>query len=1576
MASENLIKIILAIEDKFSEQAKKADDMVKKFGDSATQSNNKAAQSADKINQKYISTSNSINRVADAVQKVGSNGVSSFKNMDDATQKAVVNFNRLDEQSQNVIRHLSNLSDANKRMFINTHAYAQEAIAKFDALQNETRNWGNTFDYTRSKMQLMGTNVDSIKGKIQVVGSTVKTYMGNSWDAAKNKVTVFGNYIQSHLSNALTSVKNKIQSLGDAFGGLGGVLSSVFGGIGLTAMADMTIGASISRERIETLSVATLGYGKTLQQVEDDQKSLWNQMDALTNGSLVSLDQLSQAASVVAMTTHANESQMATLIPILDEIGQKAILMGKSGEEAIGLMQAAGKGLNGEFEMLRENFGINKEMLENAGWDGSAADIDGYTKALAECLKQSGDVSGMMETTHGKLTRLKKMWGLSARSLGDDFKPMVDAALNSVLKFVDANNDGKVDAGAKGWMKYAAGAITAASAFATLAPSISPVLQCLDMFWSKGKALLTFLGVLEAEEGALTLSTLANTIATKANSIAQAARGVETVALSGEEIALAATTAGLTTEEIAAAAAHSANGIAMEAEGIAAIGAAGGTTTLTGALWGMFTALLSNPLTWVVVALVALAVAVYEVGKAFGWWKDIPTMMQAVWAGIQRLWDAFIHHPDVQATIQVITDAWNWLCWAMGQAKKYVEDFFDVNINGEFDVVHAIIEGIGVAWQVITMPIRTVISIIQFLIPVFQSVASAVQTAQSKFGAFGGFLATMASPIIFVWELLRKIVCILLGCSPGIVPALRKTWEVFQEVFNAIAGFVSGIISPIVEAIRPLIDIFVEIVTYLVEMFMPAWNLLSNILLVIWNAVSQLINIFQAFLSGQITLPQMLTMIWNLIMTAYMTILTMIINFVFQWAGQIVSAAINAASGFVNGIITYISGLPGRFFSYLAQTTSNIINAGSQWVNTARQKASEMVNSASTTVQQLPGKIYTEFTKVPDRIREAIPQAIAAALNFGKEIINGVLNAMGIHSPGIVQNSITDEFKNSVQKIKDAIKPAGEYARQVGAEIVDKFGEPKLSLDTDDLMPYYDLDENPLENVDLASMDLSSVSGGLDSAMGMTDDTNVMIGESYDALATMMMTTLQNMVLQDQLAYGQIQSNDLATFQNISTGLNLNLLSMSNNLRTQLNLMLLTHRTAMTSATNTTRQQLALMLNETMKVTSEMRSAWAVMADSIISAAARIKNEATAYFDQLSSTIGTFYRKLQNPSQWAGGDSTGSPSTIRRVGRDPAVMTRITRGVANSLRRDNQLPYTITAVKAMDNGLVSPVTLEYMDKTASDNLNLIDLIQRGACPNCFAGGWDAVADPNIAYIKQTAREWQMKGPAVHTGVGDIDTGLSFRVKDFEGGTPHISWESFVRIATAIASAIPYELYYNSDAHGSWQNAIAAGSWNCYDGASAMVALANTCGYGGYVDCGLNWGGFGHCAAIINGYTFDTTALRQRGGWTAGPCSYSHPAPSAGGPINVHIPGGRSAPRTHSNPLEGLFDNNNSKGNVEEVKLTLEHKVDVTVDGNVENIDTDALIKELTESVTDKRLIDRIADALIKRDKRIARMGGA
>ena len=1451
MPSENLVKILLELEDKATEAAKRADDMIKKFGDSAQQANNKASQSVQKTNQSFADTTNKIAGVVASSERIGQVGPAQFNKYTESMQNSIVNFNRLDEETQEMLNYLGQMSDKGREAFIGMSSKAQEAVAKFNALENETKTWGSTLDSTKTKFTLMGTNVDSVKGKVQVLGSSFISYVSP-------KIDNLANSIRSKLSSAISTVNSKIHSLGDAFSGLGGIMSSVFGGIGLASMNQMTIGASINRERIQTLSNAMLGYGESFQSFS---AGIWNQMDTMTNASLVSLDQLSQAASVVKMSTNASKEQMENLLPVLNDIGQRAILMGKSGDEAMGLMQAAGKGLNGEFEMLRENFGITKEKLEAAGWNGSAEDVDGYTKALQTCLSQSGDINGMMDTTHGKITKLKKMWSVSARSLGDEFKPMVDQALNSVLKFVDANNDGQVDEGAKKWMQYAAGAMTAASGFATLAPSIAPVLQVFDALTGKTKGLLQFLGIMKAEEDALTLATLRESVAQKASAAGKAIASAATAAYS--------TIVGILTGEI----------------------------TLVSAATAIWNAILSmNPIMLVVLAIIALIAAIYEVGKAFGWWSNVQEMLAAIWAGIQRVWEAFINHPDVQALIQAIGAAWSWLCDTIGWVVNAILEFFGVTTGGEFDVVALIIEGIVFGFNAMTLPIRTIITLIQIL------------------------------------------------------------WPYFEQ-------FYQGTLVPLGE--------------FLVTVFTPVWDVIVQVLTIVWTTVMNLITIFDQFKTGQIDLPTLLLGIWGLLSQMWIQIMMVIVNAILNFAGQVLHYAISAGSNFLNGIVNYISQVPGQVWNYLVQTTSGIISAGAEWVSNATQSASEMVNSAANTVQGLPGRIYDEFSKVPDRIREAIPAAIQAALNFGQDIINAVLNAMGIHSPGIVQESIAEEIKNTVEKIKEAIKPAGEFATQLGEEIVNKFGSPELDLKTDDLLPYTDLDADKFANVDFSGMDFSSMSSGLDESTALTDETNAMIGESYNQLALMMATTLNNMVLQDQLAYGQIQANDLATFNAISMGLNLNLLTMSNNLRTQLNNMLLTHRMAMNNATVTTQQQLAAMLNETMKVTGEMRSAWAVMADSIISAAARIQNEATSYFNQLASTIGDFYRKLQNPGQWGGSANTGSPSRARHTGRDPAVMTRVTRNVANNLRRDNQLPYTIPVTQAKERGMVTPLTLEYMNKTSSDRISLVDLLQRGACPNCFAGAWEDVANPNIEYIKATAREWDMKGPAVHTGVGDIDTGLSFKVKDFEDGSAKISWSSFVNIATAIASAIPYDFYYNSDKYGSWQNAIAHGGWNCFDGASAMVALANTCGYSGYVDCGLNWGNVGHCAAIINGYTFDTTSMFNRGGWANGPCNYSHPAPSAGGPINIKFPSSRSVPRTHTNPLEGLFDtNNSSSGSSEEVKLILEHNVNVNVEGNTDEIDTQALINELKASVTEKSLIEKIADALIKRDKRIARMGGA
>lgn len=126
-------------------------------------------------------------------------------------------------------------------------------------------------------------------------------------------------------------------------------------------------------------------------------------------------------------------------------------------------------------------------------------------------------------------------------------------------------------------------------------------------------------------------------------------------------------------------------------------------------------AMLANPLTWVVVALAAVAVAIYEVGKAFGWWTDVGSMLDAIWAGLNRLWSAFINHPDVQAILSVMSQAWNVLSAAVGRAISWVMSFFNNNSSGKFDIVRALIDGLGLAWKALTLPIRTVINVIKLL---------------------------------------------------------------------------------------------------------------------------------------------------------------------------------------------------------------------------------------------------------------------------------------------------------------------------------------------------------------------------------------------------------------------------------------------------------------------------------------------------------------------------------------------------------------------------------------------------------------------------------------------------------------------------------------------------------------------------------------------------------------------------------------------------------------------------------------------------------------------------------------------
>ena len=217
--------------------------------------------------------------------------------------------------------------------------------------------------------------------------------------------------------------------------------------------------------------------------------------------------------------------------------------------------------------------------------------------------------------------------------------------------------------------------------------------------------------------------------------------------------------------------------------------------------------------TWpllVIVGVIALVVyAVYELGKSFGWWTDVSSMIDAIKAGIMRLWEAFINHPDVQAVIQALSDVWNALSGAIAIASvsQAVMDFFGINTGGEFDIVRALIDGIGLAWQTITAPIRWVISLVGAVINIFSQLLNGQISFQQAVvmiwttlsTAWGSILNGIRSLIVRMFS--RFVTTAIARTNALVLGAVRALQRLPGRAYNALIG----VVTKITQAFRNLI---------------------------------------------------------------------------------------------------------------------------------------------------------------------------------------------------------------------------------------------------------------------------------------------------------------------------------------------------------------------------------------------------------------------------------------------------------------------------------------------------------------------------------------------------------------------------------------------------------------------------------------------------------------------------------------------------------------------------------------------------------------------------------------------------
>lgn len=269
----------------------------------------------------------------------------------------------------------------------------------------------------------------------------------------------------------------------------------------------------------------------------------------------------------------------------------------------------------------------------------------------------------------------------------------------------------------------------------------------------------------------------------------------------------------------------------------AEMGAKSGLLGINISLAGINTILLAQVLL-IVGAIILVIMVIDQIGKTLGWWDNWKEMLDAIVKGLQRIWQAFINNPNVQGFINDI----KWVFGQLGGTIQWVAwqvlQFFGWKDDGsEVDIVRGIIDVFGALGDILGKIVNAVKWFFTVTAPIWQAIFTA---------------ATI--PIRALIGLLKGIYCIIMGCSPGIIPALQTLASVFRTIWSGLASFISNPIGTIVRALQSWQSLL--------------FNVARNIGSSIWNGLNSVLGgmpqrVWQIFWNMLNNIKRIPQMIWG-----------------------------------------------------------------------------------------------------------------------------------------------------------------------------------------------------------------------------------------------------------------------------------------------------------------------------------------------------------------------------------------------------------------------------------------------------------------------------------------------------------------------------------------------------------------------------------------------------------------------------------------------------------------------------------------------------------------------------------------
>ena len=322
------------------------------------------------------------------------------------------------------------------------------------------------------------------------------------------------------------------------------------------------------------------------------------------------------------------------------------------------------------------------------------------------------------------------------------------------------------------------------------------------------------------------------------------------------------------------------------------------------------------------------------------------------------------------------------------------------------------------------------------------------------------------------WVSIREALSPITSALGNLWTALSVVWSAFSggqaaqanSTFNQIGNVITALWAVISSALLPvfqnLYGVLVQVANFIGGFFSAVWTTIGGSIRAVINYIVLFINALAQLLSGQITFSQFASLIWNGFKSMLLTILMSIILGVGSWAAQLLVKGKNAALGFVNGIISYVTSLPGKVWAYLLSTLSRITRFAGSAANYARSAGSRIVSGLRTAVSQAPGVVYNELSGIVGRMLSIGGQLYNTARNLGANIVNNLKKGLGIASPGHMYWAMVGEL-NRLDMVLDENKSIlGDKAATLGDAIQSGFGSPSLDVKANLTAKIPDVSEN------------------------------------------------------------------------------------------------------------------------------------------------------------------------------------------------------------------------------------------------------------------------------------------------------------------------------------------------------------------------------------------------------------------------------------------------------------------------------------------------------------------------------------